>query len=180
MSPPRRGDQPSRFLASPALAAQSAMGVDEASMRRSAAMMNLPWRELPVSAASYPAHGMKLKKAASKKLGKETRTKKKKPLPHKTMEWLATRRRMQAAEGVQPALDKILRGDTPPKEPPPPKKKKKRGLSRAARLRKKERALKKQQAFEMQQVSTSNPSVACDLYIFSDRSLVITGDQRRC
>ena len=145
----RSPQPPTRFLSGPALEAQSAAGIDEASMRRSAAMMNLPWRELPVSAASYPAHGMKLKKAASKKPGKESKAKRKKALPQKTMEWLATRRRMQAAEGVQPALDKILRGEPPPPGPPKPKKKK-RGLSRAAKVRKKARALKKQQGFEMQ------------------------------
>ena len=151
-SPPRPAVPPARFLASPALAAQSSIGADPASLQRKAAMMNLPWKELPVSAASYPAHGMQLKRAATKKGGKTSKPKKKKPLPHKTMEWLASRHRMDAAENVQPALDKILRGDTPPKEPPPPKaKKKKKKKSRAARARAKERALKRQQALEMQQ-----------------------------
>lgn len=152
-SPPRPAAPPARFLASPALAAQSSMGADPASLQRKAAMMKLPWQSLPVSAASYPADGMQLKRAATKATGKQAKPKTNKALPHKTMQWLATRHRTGAAETVQPALDKILRGDTPPKEPPPPiaKKRKKRQKSRAARARAKERALKRQQALEMQQ-----------------------------
>jgi hypothetical protein len=153
-SPLRPAAPPARYLASPALAAQSSMGADAASLQRKAAMMKLPWRELPVSAASYPANGMQLKRAATKATGKQAKAKAKKALPHKTMQWLASRHRMGAAETVQPELDKILRGDSPPKEPVPPnekKKRKKRKKSRAARARAKERALKRQQALEMQQ-----------------------------
>lgn len=163
-SPPREGSprpHPAhnipRFNASPALAQQQASP-------RALDAPELDWNELPVSASSFPANSMKIRRAK----GKKKKEPSKKPLPHDTMQWLATRHRQHASEKVQDALDDLLMGD--PKPPPPkPKKKKKKRKTRAQRERAKRRALKRKQALELQQAATRGVELEVERWAAADR-----------